>query len=98
MWPGHYIDFYWSGIILFFWLFLKLQTMSYCDGSSNCICNYLNIFFFTFNSNIFLVIYLVLGDAQVYTGLALFLVSENNNFECIFKNYVDSNTFKTIRN
>ena len=55
-------------------------------------------FFFTFNSNIFLVIYLVLGDAQVYTGLALFLVSENNNFEWIFKNYVDSNTFKTIRN
>ena len=55
-------------------------------------------FFFTFNSNIFLVIYLVLGDAQVYTGLALFLVSENNNFECIFKNYVDGNTFKTIRN
>ena len=35
-------------------------------------------FFFTFNSNVFLVIYLVFGDAQVYTGLALFLVSENN--------------------
>ena len=51
--------------------------MSFCDGSSNCICNYLNIFlfFFTFNSNVFLVIYLVFGDAQVYTGLALFLVS-----------------------
>ena len=31
--------------------------------------------FFTFNSNIFLVIHLVFGDAQVYTGLALFLVS-----------------------
>ena len=35
-------------------------------------------YFFTFNSNIFLVIHLVFGDAQVYTGLALFLVSENN--------------------
>ena len=35
-------------------------------------------FFFTFNSNVFLVIYLVFGDAQVYTGLALFLVSYNN--------------------
>ena len=45
------------------------------EASSNCICNYLNIFFFTFNSNVFLVIYLVFGDAQVYTGLALFLVS-----------------------
>ena len=33
-------------------------------------------FIFTFNSNVkFLVIYLVFGDAQVYTGLALFLVS-----------------------
>ena len=48
MWPGHYIDCYWSGIILLFWLFLKVQTMSFCDGSSNCICNYLNIFFFYF--------------------------------------------------
>ena len=32
-------------------------------------------FFFTFNSNIFLVTYLVFGDIQVYTGLALFSVS-----------------------
>ena len=44
------------------------------EAPSNCICNYLNIFFY-FNSNIFLVIYLLFGDAQVYTGLALFLVS-----------------------
>ena len=40
------------------------------EALSNCICNYLNIFFFTFNLDIFLVIYLVFGDAQVYTGLA----------------------------
>ncbi|XP_073228020.1 probable very-long-chain enoyl-CoA reductase art-1 [Porites lutea] len=37
-------------------------------------------FFFTFNSNIFLVIYLVFGDAQVYTGLALFLFNKYGNF------------------
>ena len=55
------------------------------EASSNCICNYLNIFFFTFNSNIFLVIYLVFGDAQVYTGLALFLVSENNRLNAFSK-------------
>ena len=48
------------------------------EAPSNCICNYYLNIFFTFNSNIFLVIYLVFKDAQVYTGLALFLVSENN--------------------
>ena len=52
---------------------------SFCDGGTVKLhLQLFEHFFFTFNSNIFLVIYLVFKDAQVYTGLALFLVSENN--------------------
>ena len=62
--------------------FVEVSTESCCDGLIRGIVEQnlqlFDPFVFTFNSNIFLVIYLVFGDAQVYTGLALFLVSENN--------------------
>ena len=59
--------------------FVEVSTESCCDGLiRGVVKQHLQLFepfVFTFNSNIFLVIYLVFGDAQVYTGLALFLVS-----------------------
>ena len=61
--------------------FVEVSTESCCDGlieaSSNNICNFLNLNLFLLLTQTFF-LYLVFGDAQVYTGLALFLVSENN--------------------
>ena len=54
----------------------KATNHEFCGGGIVKVhLQLFELFFFTFNSNIFLVIYLVFGDAQVYTGLALFLVS-----------------------
>ena len=45
------------------------------EAPSNCIYNYYWNIFFTFNSNIFLVIYLEFGDAQVYMLQLIFYFS-----------------------
>ena len=78
---SNYFDCYWNNIIVLtlfkatnceFWLLISLFVM---EAPSNCIYNYYLNIFFTFNSNIFLVIYLEFGDAQVYMLQLIFYFS-----------------------